>query len=82
MSIKITIHLSEPGKVENVIKAILPLSTLQIGLKLLPVRIKEFLAETDIDLAVVAELNKDIKNTMELIEIENVREKLVISIEQ
>ena len=62
-------------------KITLPLSTLEIGLRFLPLEIRSILEKEGIDLVYSQELIKetDIKGT--LIEVENAHERLVISAE-
>ena len=62
-------------------KITLPLSTLEIGLRFLPLETKSNLEKERIDLSHTKELikEKDLKGT--LIEVENVDERLVISAE-
>jgi len=75
------IDVQKPGQKEPEKTVTIPLTTLHIGLKLMPKKIKASLEAEGVDLAGCGELTKekDLRGT--LIEIERAGEKLAISIE-
>jgi hypothetical protein len=75
------LHIFEAGKTEPEIKITIPLSTLHISEKLLPKRIKDSLEKEGIELAELSGLFAKQGPRGTLIEIEQVKEKLVIMIE-
>ena len=71
----------KPGKKDPETKITIPLSSLAISEKLLPIRIKASLEREGIDLSELSLLFAKQGPKGTLIEIENVNERLVISIE-
>jgi len=71
----------KPGKKDPETKVIIPLSSLSISEKLLPSKIKASLEREGIDLSELSVLFAKQGPKGTLIEIENVNERIVISIE-
>ena len=75
------IEAFEPGQEKPGKTIYMPLTSLHISLKLMPKKIRSLLEKEGIDLNKCSELikEKDLKGT--LVEIENLNERLVISVE-
>ena len=78
-NLKIEVYKPGQKKPERTITT--PLTSLNMGLKLMPKKIKASLEAEGIDLSVCADLTKEKDLRGPLIEIEHTGEKLVISIE-
>ncbi len=75
------IEVQKPGQKEPEKKVTIPLTSLHIGLKLMPKKIKSSLEAEGIDLTRCGELNKEKDLRGALIAIERAGEKLMISAE-
>ena len=78
---KLKIEVYRAGEKEPAKTITMPLTSLHISLKVMPQEIKSSLETEGVDLNVCSELNKEKSVSGILIEIENSREKLVISVE-
>jgi len=78
-NLKIEVYKSRHKEPEKTVSV--PLTSLDISLKLMPQKIKSFLEVEGVDLTLCSELTKEKNLRGVLIEIENPRERLVISTE-
>ena len=75
------IEIYKPGQKEPEKTVTIPLTSLDISLKLMPQKIKSSLDSEGVDLTVCSDLTKEKNLRGVLIEIENPRERMAISAE-
>ena len=78
---KLTIHLYEAGKIKPETVITIPLMVLDISRNLIPVKMKDALKREGVDLSKLCELAGKKSPKGMLIEIESLKDKLLISVE-